>query len=259
MSATHKIGTLGLRQKSCWICGANADFTQEHFVKRSDIRTVLTSPSENKPLFVNSWRLQGIRSTARKVPMRDKPVKGIRNKSFCFDSPICKRCNNTLTQPYDNAWTALLTHVRKRPHKLAVNEKIKWSTIFPTNTSQQMRNLQLYFVKQVAGLIADSGIHTSLTDFQLAMQNATAFPYLRIQFFIERGIRMPIIVRTAPLGSHDPAGNLFRLEYEYILDDFGVRVTYAKQPDLLPRGKFAFDPAFGQRWLWCDPALCTSI
>jgi hypothetical protein len=186
-------------------------------------------------------------------------VRGIRNRTFCFDSPICKHCNNTLTQPYDDAWRELLAHVRKYQRKLSVDERIRWATVFPINTQQRLKELQLYFVKQVAGLIADSGMNTPLVEFQRAMQNATTFPHLRIEFFILRGRAQPIIVRTAPFATLNASGDLVRLVYEYILRDFGVRITYAKRAIHLPTGKFAFDPSFGQKWLNCNPALSTTL
>ena len=61
-----------------------------------------------------------------------------------FPDKICARCNNTRTQPHDQAWEILLASLRPRKLTSMPGTLVQAASVFCDHTAQPMLDLRLF-------------------------------------------------------------------------------------------------------------------
>lgn len=126
---------------TCWICGSPAA-TGEHFFKVSDL----------KLLGNGSLRLTHIASG------KTTKIQGRESDLLKFNSPLCKYCNDTRTQPYDKAYEQLIKHIDRNAQEILGTKRINLRTVFNKSHKQKQLNLSLYLAKHLGCKIADANL-----------------------------------------------------------------------------------------------------
>ena len=142
----------------CWICRNAKALTDEHKVKKSDLKRVFgRSGAYPKPLQLRS------EDGTQDVHNDDSDL-------LKFKTKICGECNNVRTQKHDYAWEALSMAFENRA-PLSPGDTINLTEVFPKKTRAQMIRVQLYFVKVLGCAMLDEGLMIDLQTFSDAIIN----------------------------------------------------------------------------------------
>jgi hypothetical protein len=128
---------------ACWICNQEEGTTGEHRSKRSDIKAELNTTGS---VYLHT------------ETQRNEKLQSINATKLKFQSPLCNRCNSQRTQPHDRAWEKLSQSLRTRRPGIRPGDIIRANRIFPYDTSTQMLNVHLWFVKWLGCQVAESKI-----------------------------------------------------------------------------------------------------
>ena len=153
----------------CWICGESAT-TREHKIKHSDLRDVFSTPTQAKPIYLNS------------AGTKPRPIRSLNAKVLKSPRLICANCNNTRTQPHDRAWERISKSLRTRIQANTLGSVVRANKIFKYDTTREMRNVHLYFVKLFGCMILEFDIPIDLATFSNAIKNEKACPYVYLKF-----------------------------------------------------------------------------
>lgn len=142
----------------CWICNAEEGTTGEHLSKRSDIKAVLGGTG---PLYLHNKQ------------RRNFKLQSLNAKKLKSTSPMCNICNSARTQAHDRAWEVLSDALRLRRPPLKRGEIVRANRVFRHDTSRQMLNVHLFFVKWLGCQIVESNIPISppIDTFSNAIMN----------------------------------------------------------------------------------------
>jgi hypothetical protein len=143
---------LPMSQK-CWICEINEADSGEHVLKKSVLDFILGKPSPTNKRFISHYH--GRRNT---------PVSSFKNKRFKFNKNICQRCNDTLTQPYDDAFDIFIRKLFNQKSLIINRGIINIQSL--CGNPQQKDNLALFFMKAFGCLIVHHGVTINNCDFQ---------------------------------------------------------------------------------------------
>lgn len=175
----------------------------EHRFKETDVRTRVPGLSRKRPVYGQQGRATNI------------PIGSASSRNLKFKKSICRRCNDTLTQPYDEAWQTLSAHLHGRWRGIAAARRFDLSKPFPGRTRAAALNVHLYFVKLFGCLIVEGNVPIDLKPFSYALLNRQPHSELCLQI-INAAHVSPIIaaqasdlyamrnqhaVSTGPLGS----------------------------------------------------------
>ena len=138
--------------KKCWICKINDADSGEHVVSRAVLSKIIGSPAKDEYRFFTE--LGG---------KRNIPVKSLKNKRLKFAKSICQRCNDTLTQPYDEAFRKFVEKIFASKSLIISRAKISIGNKDSVNTD----NLALYFLKILGCLIVDNNFNVDADEFRL--------------------------------------------------------------------------------------------
>ncbi len=126
----------------CWICGAPAT-SREHLIKASDMKLYFPGISQNNPVYKHSHKRKNILIGSRK------------SDQLKSDAPVCKKCNNQVTQPYDKAWQCFSSYIYENRDLILSKKSIDLKKIYPTCSRQEIVFLQLYLLKLFGCLLLD--------------------------------------------------------------------------------------------------------
>jgi len=126
----------------CWICNSNEANSGEHKTKRSDLATVLGSPTQDQPFYFHD------------LERHNKPVKSLDAKILKAPIRICAECNTARTQPHDRAWEEMSERLRNRP--LVIGRWMRANRIFRHDTRRQMINVHLFFLKLFGCMLCEA-------------------------------------------------------------------------------------------------------
>lgn len=154
---------------NCWICGDLAS-TGEHKTKKSDMRSVLGSPTQAQPLFYHS-------RTAK-----NRRIGSLNNNFLKSASRLCAKCNNQRTQPHDRAWESLSFWLRTRNPPIKSGDVVRADRIFACNASMQMRYVQLYFTKLTGCHFVETNMKFDATSFSKSILTGRINPYVYLKF-----------------------------------------------------------------------------
>src|SRR5262249_588214 len=139
----RNFSTRGLRKMECWICRGIAD-SHEHFAKASNVKTYF-GEQHNGPFYKHT------------DTTLNKRVISIKSNNLTFKNPICRKCNNQLTQPYDNAWEILSKYLQDHWPIIVKNGYFDLSKVFPKDTHKHALHVHLYFVKLLGCKLIEEG------------------------------------------------------------------------------------------------------
>jgi len=154
---------------SCWICGDPAD-SREHRTKRSDLKLLFGTPSQQRPLFLHT------------DTTRNRRVGSLDATKLKWTVPICSHCNNVRTQVHDMAWSALSTALLFKTPPIKPGMIIRADRIFRTNTSASMLGVHLYFAKLFGCGLAEAGFPMPADMFAQAILHERHCPHLYLKF-----------------------------------------------------------------------------
>ncbi|BCW61785.1 hypothetical protein StoSoilB22_07580 [Arthrobacter sp. StoSoilB22] len=124
----------------CWWCGARAD-SHEHKYKRTDLRRLANG---DDLIWANDSVLRPIRSHRK-------------SKDVLFGLILCKRCNDTRSQPFDRAYDKYAAYVSQNISRLWRAPGIRLEHVYGDGWEQEAKNLARYFAKHFGCLIAENG------------------------------------------------------------------------------------------------------
>lgn len=153
----------------CWICNNEEGTTGEHLSKRSDIKAVLGSVG---PLYLHNKR------------RRNFKLQSLKSKSLKSTAPMCNTCNSAGTQAHDQAWEMLSSALRLRRPLLKPGDIVRANRVFRYETSRQLLNVHLFFVKWLGCQIVESNIpiSPSIDTFSNAIMNHKSHPNIWLSF-----------------------------------------------------------------------------
>lgn len=157
--ATGRIASLARDQTgTCWWCGAKAN-SREHKYKRTDLRRLAKG---DDLVWSGESALRTIRSHRK-------------SKEVLFGLVLCKRCNDTRSQPFDRAYDIYAAYVNQHITQLWRAPGIRLDHVYGEDWEQQARNLARYFAKHFDCLIAENGFPPpqTLRDFLSGQDDAT--------------------------------------------------------------------------------------
>jgi hypothetical protein len=128
----------------CWICRTNEATSGEHMIKQSDLREIFGKPGQKQRFFFHD------------LARPNREVQSLRSRLLHSPILICDQCNTTRTQPHDRAWEEVARWLRNRQPRIRVGDIARGNRIFHHFTKHQMRNVHLYFLKQLGGLVLES-------------------------------------------------------------------------------------------------------
>lgn len=209
--------------------------SDEHAWKRTDVRT-LRAPTQQRPLYLHSPAGKNQKVATIDDP-RLKPVA------------ICANCNNNRTQPHDKAWEKMSAWMRSHDPPLAAGDIISLDDIFPDDTEEQLKNLQLFFVKTLGCRLVGTTAEALLPDLAKAIMSDAPHPRVRLAFGVA-----PVLpgnrllnhghVTGFGLGETGPSASA---AFTYQIDTVAVRtlVVAPGLPELPPHPEWpdAWDPA----------------
>jgi hypothetical protein len=155
----------------CWICGAPAT-TREHKTKRTDLQAVLGQPTQQRPVFVTD---------RNKMNRRVGSLKANILKST---SLICQDCNSARTQRHDFAWERMSRALRNRHPPLKPGSVVRADKIFAYDTTTQMRDMHLYFVKLLGCHFKETSTQVDIASLGWAILQNKAHPRVWLKFGI---------------------------------------------------------------------------
>lgn len=98
---------------------------------------------------------------------RPTRLNGPKAKPMLFPYVMCKRCNNTRSQPFDKAYDKFVQKVRDEPEYFRGLEHLTWAEVFPDDPHFGPKKLARYYMKNIACRIAELGFEVpeQIVDF----------------------------------------------------------------------------------------------
>lgn len=128
----------------CWWCGGTAD-SREHKWKKSEIKAMYgAAPSESYPLV---WF--GDDSKPRNVQGPDSDL-------MKFEKSLCKDCNNSRSQPFDQAYDQWVEYITENYDRIIEIRTIDLDEVAPGGGEEFRLNLAKYFAKHIGCRVADN-------------------------------------------------------------------------------------------------------
>lgn len=128
----------------CWICGADADSAEHRFKKADLVRAHGRGP------YVGPSALAHIRAGVESL------VRGPGSQSLKYLPSLCKRCNNTYTQPFDRAYDALISWVMANEDVVLRRRFIDFEEVYGVRWKDSQRDLFKYFAKSFGCRLVDA-------------------------------------------------------------------------------------------------------
>ena len=145
--------------QKCWICEKNDADSGEHIILKSVLDKIMGKPKANESRFISFVGGK-----------RNIPVKSFKNMRFKFKKSICKHCNNTLTQPYDDAFRFFIRRLFGSKRLIILRNRLS----LPRTHDDHWHNLALYFIKIFGCLLVEYKAEIRESDFQL-MRNSLLY------------------------------------------------------------------------------------
>lgn len=191
----------------CWICGNIAD-SCEHRIKKSDVTKV-----HGKGPYKEKQSLVMIKDG------REIPIQGPNSKALKYKKSLCRRCNDTRTQRYDDAYSAFIDHVEDNKEHILEKRMIKFIDVYGENAESEQRFLYKYFIKSFGCRIVETGrkVPKHLADiFDKNVFEINLFITFAVN---EDKVNLPEELKMIGNGdliySKDDAGNFSATYYEY--------------------------------------------
>lgn len=177
-----------MTENTCWICGAEAN-SSEHRLKKSDlVRAYGRGPysGSHAPLHV-----RGAQTTR---------IQGPNSRAIKYTNIICHTCNTTTSQPYDQAYEALIAWLFENEDGVLHRRFINFEDVFGSEFASGQRNLYKYLAKSFGCRLAEAN-QTVPEDIRCLLGQEQFQTALRITFSVNEDIlKMPIADRCGFIG-----------------------------------------------------------
>jgi hypothetical protein len=176
---------------TCWWCGAPAD-SREHKFKRSDlVREHGAAPYKGDAVLS---RVNGEGSLY---------MRSSKNDALKFQPNLCQRCNDTRSQPFDNAYDQFISWILANEAVVLDSRAIDLEAVFGSNWRATGLDVLRYFVKHIACRLADlatQGKRIRIPSDLVAFLNGGPSPQsVMCDFLVE-----PALLRWAEVRPEDP-------------------------------------------------------
>jgi hypothetical protein len=221
--------------KKCWICGDPAHLTGEHRTKRSDLKAVFGKPNQQQPLFLHD------------VNRRNRRVGSLDAAILKTNAGLCNHCNSARTQPHDKAWQALSEALRARLPTVEGSGSFRATTVFRYDTTRQMLNVHLFFLKLFGGQIVEQGIPINASQFGRSIVDGRAHPNVYLRFghgAFSSGVPMTGISHMR-VANNPSDGSTACAVWFYCVAPFAVLVMFAVDGEPWPGLKGSWHPRHG--------------
>jgi hypothetical protein len=184
-----------LVHRPCWICGNPAD-SREHKFKKSDVAQAgKTWAPSDRPHFVNASGRHRIRGPDSQL------VK--------FEKVLCRKCNNTDTQPFDRAYERFAEWVNQKGLALITETHIDFAKIYGSAFQEGVSNLMKCFAKHLGCRIASEN-YTMPSNLASSLKTADLRPFevslTRNSQVVGYSMRGPGVLHNFPtLGRYSPS------------------------------------------------------
>lgn len=126
--------------QKCWICEEREADSREHKAKASDLRSIF-GKNPAKPIFLYQ------RDAFDQHRTKKIKLQGSNDIKLKWSKSLCRRCNDTLTQPYDRAWEVFLKRAQSFSNVWGHDFSLMLSRAFGDMRRDGWVNLHLYFAK----------------------------------------------------------------------------------------------------------------
>lgn len=129
----------------CWICGNFAD-SGEHRIKKSDLIKI-----HGKGPYKDDQSLVMIKSG------KEISIQGPNSKFLKYKKSLCKKCNGSGTQKYDDAYSIFINYLDDKKDEILSKRIINLAEVYQTNVDDKQRHLYKYFVKSYGCRVVEAG------------------------------------------------------------------------------------------------------
>ena len=129
------------------------------------------APTQAEPLFFHTTAQKNI------------PVGSFNSKRLKSKKPICSKCNNETTQPFDLSWAKLSKALQDRLSSSPKLDYVRANRIFKYDTRRRLLNVHLFWVKSFGCFINDEEIQIDLKPFSEAILKKRHHPEIYLNFF----------------------------------------------------------------------------
>ena len=144
--------------EKCWICEVNDADSGEHVIKKSVLKFIMGKPNKEQKRFISHHH--GRKNVA---------VASFKNKNFKFKKSICKRCNDTVTQPHDDAFDIFVKNIFKRKASIINRRVVNIRSL--CGNEEAKKNLSLYLMKLFGRLIVHHNERINTRDFEAVRES----------------------------------------------------------------------------------------
>ena len=121
----------------CWWCRNEAD-SGEHKYKKSDLlREFGKGPYEGNEKLV------------RRISGEMRKIQGPKSVEAKFESNLCQRCNNDMSQPFDIEYDKFVQFIKNNEDDIIDKKQFRFSDIYGQNWQDGRLNLLRYYVKHI--------------------------------------------------------------------------------------------------------------
>lgn len=135
---------------------------------------MLGMPTQAQPFFYHN------------MTTKNRLVRSYKADFLKSPSRLCARCNNQRTQPYDYAWQRLSESLRTRRPPIKLGDIIRADRIFTSNTTEQMRNVQLFFAKLCGCHFIEANLKFDQASLSRSILTGKGSPYIYIKFGVSK-------------------------------------------------------------------------
>lgn len=224
---------------SCWICGDKGN-SREHLIKKSDLEGLFGKPKTRDPLFLHD------------ANRKNYKVQGLNSDALKLKSPLCAKCNNERSQPYDRAWEAYSHFLRNRNPPIYVGTRVPADRIFSQNAKEEMRRVQLYFVKLFGCLIQDALIPIDLKSFSEALLTGKFHKDIFLKIGCAPRQEQAVGVAGLATATDNRSGQVVGAHWFYDLGRVTVLVIYSPIHGLWEATSTAWHPMHRKSRLWIE-------
>jgi len=130
---------------NCWICGDIAD-SGEHRIKRSDLIKI-----HGKGPYKKEESLVMVKSG------KEISIQGPNSKYLKYKNSLCRKCNGTRTQKYDEAYSKFIDFLESSKTEILEKRIICLADVYQDDVETKQRHLYKYFVKSFGCRIVEAG------------------------------------------------------------------------------------------------------
>lgn len=175
----------------CWWCGTPAD-SREHRLKASDLRR-----EYGKPPYTD------LRTLTRFSGDDRHDFRGPNSPLVKFNATLCARCNNTRSQPFDNAWDVFVAHLADHEAEIVATQQIDWVEVFGAGWKARGADVERYVSKhaicRLVDQAPDAGPLTIAGEYIDFLNGGPRPSGLEIDLAIDLGVvEMLRVTRAAP-------------------------------------------------------------